>query len=414
MLINLQIYIKLIFCLYILFSLTTLRLTFDLFFLSRAVNIFIFLSPFLVLLLYKDIAKTHKKDVVFILLSCLLITSFLVNPIINGFSLGSLIKSINASLPWLYVILFAFVRFQKEFFYDCWKLLNNILFLLTVFGLFDYVNIFYLGNVPEVSQTDYGDFFLGSFTILHSVTETIPHFRFYGPFVEPGSFAMWALVLTFYNFYEKKYIMALVFLIASILTFSPSIFIGFGLLLFLSLFIKSSKEIFLIKSMCVLFFVSVIAVYFSEITALFDAVLLNKSTSFGERFDSMRYFFEELPSLAQKYPFGLEYFQNTDDKLSTGLNLIGNFTPIMAFENGGVMAFVAYILILSLFFFQAQAFFLKHLDNHLLYYAIYFFIFLSFIIQRNSIFETIIFPFLFGFLFYSAYDNKIFNNNTKF
>lgn len=402
--INHNIFYRIIFWGYLVLMGTTLKLTLDLTSISTILTTLLVTLPFLAIIFNLRKISLNGQDIFIIFVCCALLLSCFINVITHGMSYIGVVQTLSFTFPWTVLLC---VAFSKEYILWSapifWKWFNNFIFALTFLGLLEYFAVFSLGFLPPVKETPNGTFFVGYTTIFHALESGIPHFRFYGPFGEPGDLAMWASVLIVYNALRRNYLVAVIFALAVVLSASPSAYIS--LLVALGFFVYKSRNV--IAAFTLILLVLVLWYFFTEVVYFVDSILVRKETSLQTRVEKFVGFFENFRFLIVSHPFGIPFFETTFDARSSGLSFAGNFTPILAFERGGIVAFTAYSLLLT---FALTVSFMKIVSSKKSLFSseiyLYFLMIFPFVVQRHAVFEFGLFPILFSAIFLVCMKSK--------
>ncbi len=382
---------------YLIFIGTTLKLTLNLTSVSFIFVAVISLLPFLLLMLKVSSARFQYSDSYVILAATSFIVTCLVNLLMQGVSYTGIVQTTAFLLPWLVLLSSVFSK-------DCitlnhskyWDWFNNFIVILMFLGLLEYLACFYFGVVPPFQKTANGDFLVGYFTIFHALEPGLAHFRFYGPFAEPGEVAMWGSLLFLYNLFRKQYLHLTILSIGILLSASPSFLISF--LVAFGIFISRRRTI---GALLALIFVASFTLYFYiTIEEFINEVLFEKRFSLEDRIGATIGFFKAFDHLVINYPLGIPFFESSAEAAASNISFPANFTPITAFERGGIIAFSIYVL-LALYgsFLSVGKIFASRskLVNVEIY--IYYLMLVPFMVQRAAFFEFGLFAILFSAIF---------------
>ena len=303
----------------------------------------------------------------------------------NNISLiGMLIPwAINIGIPY-------FIVRSKVYPNKLWKIMNIFLTIIITLGLYDYYDIYILGNGVQI-ETPYGSFIAGNFSILYDLGAGIPHFRFYSIFQEPGSLAMFVIPFIVYSIFYKKYFSILIYLTAIFLSSSLGGYISLVLTFFLIYF----KNLNIKK---ILLFVIVIPLIFIFKPYEFIINEYNtKNDSATIREDNFIEGIKNIPTLIFNRPFGLKYSTSTDENLKNKLYVGSNFMVIDYLQKGGILSFLGYLMILFYSLSDSlRIFYNKYSSNPLyLIIAISLISTFPFIVQRTTIWESVLFGWLY-------------------
>lgn len=380
---------------------TNLKLNLSLGLISTFLTLILVLIPLIIIILRLNKTVLSLKNLLVFTAALIIVCSCFLNLLLQVPNYIGIVQTLSFTLPWL--VLIAAIM-SKEYitenspkFFDWF---NRFIVILVFFGILEYIACFIFGKIPPLVETANGDFFVGYTTIFHVIGDTgLPHFRFYGPFGEPGALAMWSSILFTYNILRKNYLYALIFLIALFGAFSPSAFVA----LFIPYIIFSIKRKSIFSFLFFLSFLVLAYIFRNEIYIFYNDILINKATSIATRYDNFLKFFYDFKYLYLNYPMGVPFFETSEEKFASGIMYLVNFTPIYAFESGGFLAFISYVFMLFLGIYISLKNILISRNNFLHYEVyIYFLMLITYIFQRTTVFEFAIFPLLFGAIFISS------------
>lgn len=384
---------------YLIFMGTTLKLTLGLSSISFIFTASVILLPILIISNSVRNVNLNWHDVCILFATSVMVILPLINVLIYFSGPFSLVQALSFLFPWL-VFMSALlnrqyvIQNQSKF----WEWFNKFSIVLLTLGLIEYVACIFFGIIPPFKETANGEFFVGWFTVFHALDPSTPHFRFYGPFGEPGELAMWASVLIFYNLFRKNYLPVIIISISAFAAFSPSILVSFifALVVF-SIARKNVSYVFVIFIL-----IPILIVYFSsELISFIQSIYTIKASSLASRYEWTIGFFGKFQFLVHSFPFGTPAFETSHEAFSSGINFAANFSPIEAFQRGGIIVFVLYLLFLGYGTLISLIHILKPNKNLIdceIY--MYFIILLPFVFQRGTIFELGIFPLIFAGIFF--------------
>lgn len=384
---------------YLVFMGTTLKLTLGLSSISFIFTAAVIALPILVLGGSLRLVALSLQDTCIFLAAIFIITLSVINMLLYFRGFASLVQTMSFLFPWL--VLTSVILNQEYIGQNqgkFWAWFNNFSVLFISLGLIEYVACIFFGVIPPYVETANGGFLVGWFTVFHALDPYTPHFRFYGPFGEPGQLAMWTSILIFYNLLRKNYLLFIILCIASFAAFSPSTLVSFLVATIVFTLVRKNLILWLL----VLLLLSILFLFFGDDLVNFSqTIYLNKESSLASRYESTSSFFNELGFLVHNYPLGVPFFETSEKAFSSGISFAANFSPIWAFERGGIITFSLYLLLLgygSLNSIVAIVSSKKTLIDCEI--PLYFLILLPFVIQRASLFEFGIFPLLFASVFF--------------
>lgn len=392
--------------LYVVFMMTTLKFTLGLTSISMILNAFVFLMAMLIIFHGLANLKIELLPSMLLILTFVLISSCLLNLFINWKPFG-LFQVVIYLLPWLaLIIVLVHGEVACRNYKSYWFWGNKFFVFICFVGLCEYFAIYTLGYRPPIMELDtgMGEYYVGYSTMLQKkIGLDIPYFRFQGPLGESGDLAMWASVFIVYNLLRHKYAYAAVLAVAIFGAFSPSVFIS----LIVGFLVYTWTRSALIMPIMLIGSGLVIAIFMSDIILLYNNVTEMKAGSIGSRLEGNLDFINKLPFLINTYPFGIPFFESSGERIASGVGFSTSYGAIGSYMIGGLMAFLIYI-VFNLYFLFLSAYkilFSKAslIENELyLYYLMLF----TYIVQRGTLFDYPIFPFLFAPFFFNKLDKK--------
>tara|TARA_R110001583_G_scaffold169781_1_gene322981 strand:- start:18108 stop:19355 length:1248 start_codon:yes stop_codon:yes gene_type:complete len=300
-------------------------------------------------------------------------------------------------IPWLSLLVIPFVRKANvEIF---WDYFYKFMFVSISISIIEYVAVFSGYLTPVVIETDRGVFYKGIFSIFHYLEGGIVYYRFYGIFAEPGTTAMFVLPALVYAVIFKKYIAALVFVVAMILTDSLGGVVSLLVTLFLFFLWKTAgrtKASF--WSRCVVFIL--MPILFLMVADNLTEQYEHKQLSASLREDNVSNFIENIGEIIVANPFGFVLKGKSMSELADENEgfLGSNFTFYTAFVLGGVLSFVGYTIFFFLNIYLCTKFYLKGFSSDKILACAMISLpgLLLFCFQRTTILETALYSFLFA------------------
>ena len=379
------------------FQVTMLKFIWNIESISRIINTLYLLT--VLFIFFHAILKDYKIKVwkYYLFPGILILSGLIINILISSISNFTVLAQLGSTIPWiLFLLIPYFMDYKKVNFNYFWELSYKIIVIFVFLGLIDYYIIYINGNVSKYLETPYGDFIGGSFSILHMLLDGSPHFRFYSFFAEPGTLAMFLLPFIAYSIFKKKYFGFLILLTGFILTFSLGGYLSLLILLFLLFLYKSKKNNIIISSIFVSIIISATYFYVSnDLVQMYES----KGNSASIREDNFSNSFTKIPSSIINYPFGLP-LSNSTSEMEKETNYTGsNFIPNNYLQNGGVLSFIGYLLVLIFSTkMSLKILFSKNKNYNIetVVVAISIISILPFLFQRTTIWESSIFAFLFA------------------
>lgn len=277
-----------------------------------------------------------------------------------------------------------------------WRFFYRFMLLITVVGLMEYVLIFNNILPIRILTTPFGDFMTGGLSVFFMSEYGIPHYRMHSIFPEPGTYAMYQLLVIMYALVNKKYLGFAVFAVSFVLTDSLGGYISLVLLVLLYAFVKvRNTRLSLGVGMIPVFLLAVglVAYVAPNLSGTYET----KGDSAEEREKNFSNVIEKLPSLLINEPLGAtlaEYsLSNTDDEKYLG----SNFALGTAYTIGGDFAFLGYFLVV-IFCLKAALGSLKkgagNFDQQVVFPTLI--AVAPFIFQRTTVMDSATFAFLFA------------------
>lgn len=318
----------------------------------------------------------------------------MLNFLLNSIDSVSSLSMLGMLMPWSTIMTVVFLLKKKLINIEIlWKYTFNFFIFALVLGLVDYYLIYFQGGSGSSIDTPYGKFISGYFSVFHDIGNGRPHFRFYSFFSEPGNLAMFCIPFILYAYYKKKIFALLILLTSFFLTYSLGGLFSLIIMLIMVIYYRSlnvSRIIFLILTGVIFFS--------TDIYKDLSYRLESKQTS--QEYIRQNNFIDgvkSIPRLIITNPFGISYKATTKENFKNNYYLGSNFIPLDYFYKGGILAFLAYLLLIFNCFFDS----LKILSNKTNLNVIYKIVAISiisimpFLVQRTTIWETALFGWLF-------------------
>lgn len=298
----------------------------------------------------------------------------------------------GALLAWLATIA---VPFMKG--YDIersWKLFYRFMLWGSAVSLMEYAAVFSGLLTPTAIATDRGVFLKGIFSIFFGLDDGTVHYRMYGLFAEPGTYAMYLLPAIAYAWLHGKRWPVALFLGCLYLTDSLGGIVGLLVLAATYLFWRARKRP---VSLIVAFILSA-AVLYSVSGSLRDQYQ-EKGASADVRDDNVTLFEDNFVSIVTANPFGLPLNGKSLTELhNVNADYIGsNFEIYTVFVKGGILACVGYtIFFVWIILNDGRRLLSREQDPHRTAALICLPAMLLFIFQRDTVLSSAVFGFLFA------------------
>jgi len=362
------------------------------------------------------LARRHAEKVaVFYLLPAFLV---LIGYVINIGRSGSLeaLSHLGLVVPWLAILSVPFVRGLDWERY--WRHFHRFMFWGSVVALLEYAGMLMGYIVPVAIDTDLGQYNKGVLTIFYSLGngEAGNFPRLYGVFPEPGTFAMFLLPAISYALVMRKPLALAVYIPCMVFTASLGGYIGLAL-------VGAPFVIWLMRGRHVLVglgIVGVSAVILAVIgPAIYDYVQLAyamRGDSASVRESNVQSFLQNvLPALAA-HPFGFALEGHAFSELQGEDFYFGsNFSLATAAVTGGVLAFIGYLTFVLANLVTWSSRFLHRRSTGVEAVALLCLpALVSFIVQRATIFESVLYAYLFAPLVVATLRNSSFSAELDF
>ena len=323
----------------LVFQLTVLPDTLGIKVLGRVFNA-IALASFLLGGIYALFSgRTAKIPRVYLISVLLVVVGFAIN-IARSLSPES-VGAASALLPWLAAIA---VPYMKSFSLErSWRLYYRFMLWGAVVSAIEYAAVFSGLLTPTAIDTDRGLFLKGVFSIFFGLSDGEVHYRMYGLFAEPGTYAMFLIPAIAYAWLHGKKWPAAFFLACFYLTDSLGGILGLFVMGVTYLFWRSrSRPVGLLVG--VLLAMGAAYSASGSLRERYD----QKNNSRVVREDNVTLFRDNFVSVVTANPLGLPLNGRTLSELDNATsNYIGsNFEIYTVFVKGGIIACVGYTALL--------------------------------------------------------------------
>ena len=335
-----------------------------------------------------------------------ILVGVLSNYLKNIIDSGSLSANIVTSFAYLYALSFSYyLGNNKEkldlvlSFYVKFITLCSALAILDL--LMISLGIYSPRNVYGITE----QYAVGIFSFYGMLLDGSIYPRLYGIFAEPGHYAMYLLPALAHNWIVKNYFSLVINSMCMIATLSLGGYIGvvFGIfLIYLYATIRSHK----LNNLIVLLLVAILALFTFEI---FVDMYQQKAGSATEREDIVRLFFINFVDMVQQYPLGYPFFESVEQMTRDENFFVGtNFTIFNLYMQGGLISMIGYIalILVAAYYVVINC---RKKDVGIQVFCITIPVFILFIYQRMTPFDTYYFPFLIAP--YLVYFSRQLNND---
>ena len=299
-------------------------------------------------------------------------------------------------LPWLAALSIPFLASSNVETY--WKIFYRFMLVTIVISVMEYFAVFSGFLTPTVIETDRGVFLKGVISIFTRLDSGLPHYRFFGVFAEPGTAAMFLIPAMTYALLFNKRLALIVFGVALYLTDSLGGYFALFVVIALYVFWKLG-ELHWSFSVKLILVGMIVAVAAASTIGFFVKRYEEKQQSAYVREDNVTEFIKGFGSSLSDHPLGFKLQEKSLSKLDADQDYYGsNLMFYVAFVQGGVLAFLGYLIFfISALIFSIKYFVLRHNpDRNLACVFISLPALLTYVFQRTTIFESIVFAFLFA------------------
>jgi len=341
----------------------------------------------------------------YIIPALLVFTGMFINIAFNVLKNTQLISYFGLLLPWAaFLIAPFFYKLKLLNTARLWNCFYYFLLVSIVLSLGEYFLILGGYLVPSQLILDNGIFLSGRFTLFHMLEDESPHQRFYSSFAEPGTLAMYLLPAIAYSIFNKKYIGLILFLVAFYFTGSlGGIFGLIMLILIIPFFLVSPKYILI----AFLGFCVIGSITYGLIGEELSMQYENKDESRTTREESLNKSLVNLSTAILIYPLGMPLSSTTGEAENNSLYFGSNFTPGYMYVLGGIFSCFGYILCLLVSLSVSGLSMLKKsllTEEKIIFISII--VLFPFIFQRQTVWDSAIFAFLFAPALFKFFDAK--------
>lgn len=325
---------------------------------------------------------------------CLLIlVGYLINFTYSLFKDESIINQIGFSSIWLvYLSIPRIVRYKELTSPKLLAAYYYTILAILVLSIIEYhaINSGYMSG--RMVMTPYGNYYAGYFSLLLALDEYgVFHHRLYACFGEPGTLAMFIMAPLSYALVKKRYLAALFLVYAIYLTDS----LGgiYSMILMLAIYlVKINKNPMLLM-------IAIVSVVIYLLDSALSSVIVDSYSSKLSRYereDNIISWIVDFPEILNHNPFGLqlkgtteEYYKNTHYHGST-------FTLAVLMMKGGVFALIGYSVIMLTSAYYALIKLAHKTDPELFVVSSTIICVIPFVLQRGSLWESMLFPLIFS------------------
>jgi hypothetical protein len=252
------------------------------------------------------------------------------------------IGAAGALLPWFGALAVPFMRsYDLE---RSWRIFYRFMLWGSIISAIEYAAVFSGLLVPTPIETDRGTFLKGIFSIFFGLTDGTPHYRMYGLFAEPGTYAMLLLpAILFAIVFRKRWALP-IFLGCLYFTNSLGGFFSLAVLLASYFFWKYGRR----PVGLALVVIAAAGAAFAFSGSL-DNALTKKGTSATIREDNVSLFRDNFVNIVVSSPFGLPLTGKSMSELgaASDMYLGSNFEIYTLFVKGGILAALGYVILFA-------------------------------------------------------------------
>lgn len=362
---------------------------------ARAANS-LALSLFFVCSMSVLASRVSERVFVFYCLPILLIAVGYLANILRSANLEAL-SYLGLIIPWFAALSVPFTKgFDAERY---WRLFHRFMLAVSVIALLEYVAVFWGLLQPSMLETKRGEFLKGVFTIFHKLEDDSPYERMYGVFPEPGTFAMYLLPALAYALVHRKVLAALLFLVCMLFTASLGGYLGMALVAVAFVQWEARRRGAVVSLFVALAAAVAVTCTLGMVYEFFADSYLNKAESAATRESNVSLFFSHFFDIAFEAPLGMKLHGDSLTALaeSDRLYIGSNFSVGNALIIGGLTSLFGYVMFLlvnTLCWLRAVS---RGGHSRLMQcVCVSFPAMLSFVVQRNTVFESALYSFLFA------------------
>ena len=298
----------------------------------------------------------------------------------------------SALLPWLAALSVPFMRsLDTE---QAWRIFYRFMLAASIVSALEYAAVFGGLFTPGAVHTDRGDFLKGVISLFYGLDDGSIHYRMYGIFAEPGTYAMYLLPAIAYAFVYRKWWALPVFIGCFYLTDSLGGYLSLVVLVVSYLFWRSRRRSVGLLVVAVVAFVGAYT-----LLGNFSGQYEQKQASRIVREENVTLFRDNFANIILSSPFGLPLTGKSMSELANvNINYIGsNFEIYTVFVRGGILALLGYTIFLVWVAWRSVRFlFSGHRDRTLVCALVTLPALLLFVAQRETIFASALFAFLYA------------------
>jgi hypothetical protein len=315
----------------------------------------------------------------------------LSNYLKNIIESGGLSSNIAGSFPYLYALSFSYYLGNNKEKLDL--VLSFYVKFITLCSALAILDLLMISLGIYSATAAYGvteQYSIGIFSFYGMLIDGSIYPRLYGIFAEPGHYAMYLLPVLAHNWIVKRYFWLAINSICMAATLSLGGYAGlvFGaFLLYLYATIRSGK----LSNLIVLLLVSIAAFLAFDI---FADWYQQKAGSATQRVDIVRSFFINFVDMVNQYPLGYPFFESVEQMTRDEDFFVGtNFTLFNLYMQGGILSLFGYIalILVAVYYIVINC---RRKDVGIQVFCITVPVFILFIFQRTTPFDTYYFSFL--------------------
>jgi hypothetical protein len=309
----------------------------------------------------------------------------------RSISAGS-VAAASALLPWLAALSVPFMRSLDTA--QAWRIFYRFMLVASIVSALEYATVFGGLLNPGAVHTERGDFLKGVISLFYGLDDGTVHYRMYGIFAEPGTYAMYLLPAIAYAFVYRKWLALPVFIGCLYLTDSLGGYLSLAVLVVTYLFWRSRRRL-----AGLLLVIVVLSVGAYTLSGYFHDRYELKQNSRTLREENVTLFRDNFANIILSSPFGLPLTGVPMSELgSVTSNYLGsNFEIYTEFVRGGILAILGYTIFLVWVTWRSVRFlFSGHRDPTLVCALLTIPALLLFVVQRTSILNSALFAFLYA------------------
>lgn len=387
--------VMILFFVTLFFQVTIIKYMWSLEALSQVLNLvaLFFLNLYFILGLVRE-QFSLKIWIFYLLPGFLVYAGMMTNIFVNVLDDVNNLSFWGLTLPWCaYLSIPLFMKRNCHFDEQLWRYYFLFMSITTALALLEYFLVFSGTGIIPLSdiETSGGTFKTGYFSIFFPIWNGV-HFRLYGVFPEPGTLAMFLIPAIAYAYFYKKTILLIVMVLAVGFTLSLGAFASLLTLPFF-IYLVTLKKVLSTPTLLIVFIVFVAATQIGYFQDAYE----NKGGSRETRTNNLQNGLAAIPEMINGQPFGATFKKPIVRGEQVSAASYTTFMPVYKFVLGGFFAFIGYFLVALI---AMSVSFVSLFKKDLMLYEKVAFVSMiplgSFLLQRTTIWESVLFALLFA------------------